>query len=179
LKDDPSFSQIVDEEENRNWFRTKFSNECYVLSNKSYSLGYLLEGVISNKPFFSTYKATQISAPAFYPLQDSRSLFLEKFRADSYGAFGLKNVLNLYKNLDLRLEAYIFQPFKAFQQVGLQATAFAEPFAVRYYVATADLVYRTFVGPVSLSLNRYNGEQKEYGVMFHIGFLLYNKRSFE
>ncbi len=179
LENNPSFSQIRNEEESRNWFRTKFSNEYYFLHNKIYSLGYLLEGVISNKPFFSTYKATQISAPAFYPLQDSRSMFLENFRANCYGAFGLKNIFNIYKNLDLRLEAYLFQPFKAFQHIGLQSTAFAEPFSVRYYAATADLVYRTFVGPVSLSLNYYDKEQKEYGVIFHIGFLLYNKRSFE
>ncbi len=179
LKDEPGFSEIKNDEKNRNWFRTKFSNECYILSSKAYSLGYLLEGVISNKPSFSTYKATQISAPAFYPLQDSKSMFLENLRANSYGAFGIKNVFNIYKSLDLRLEAYLFQPFKAFQQIGLQSTALAEPFSVRYYAATAGLVYRTFLGPISLSVNHYDREQKQYGVMCHIGFLLYNKRSFE
>ena len=179
LKADPAFLQIVDEQETRTWRTIKLSTEQYVFSSKAYSLGYVLEGVWSDKPFFSTYQSTLISAPAFYPLQDSKSVFLEKFRANSYGAFGVKNVFGIYRNLDCRLEAYVFQPLKPFQLEGLQSTQFGESFSTRHCAATLGLVYRTIVGPVSLSLNHYDDDKRRYGVMFHVGFLLYNKRSFE
>jgi NTE family protein len=51
-------------------------------------LGYLAEGVISNQPRYFNYYATLLAAPAFYPIQDSKSLFLENFRATSYLVLG-------------------------------------------------------------------------------------------
>ncbi len=179
FRNEPFYNQIHATENFRNWFRIKLSNEHYILSNKFYSLGYLLEGVVSNKPAFNSFKSTLLSAPAFYPLQDSKSIYLEKFRANTYGAFGLKNVFNLYKNLDLRLEAFIFQPLEEFRLKDAQSLAYNKLFENRHYAATAGLVYNTMAGPVSLSFNQYDDAQNRFGVMFHIGFLIYNKRAFE
>ena len=163
----------------RSWIRAKVSNEQYVFSHKGYSFGYLAEAVFSNKPTFSSYKASLLSAPAFYPLQDSKSIFLENYRAVSYGAFGLKNVYNMRKNLDMRLEGYVFLPLEEYKTDNLQSTQFGGLLANRYYAASAAVVYHTPAGPASISFNHYNDDQKRFGVFFHIGFLLYNKRSFE
>jgi NTE family protein len=154
-------------------------NESYVLNSENYSLGLLTEAVISNRPLFNTHKSTLLSAPAFNPLQDSKSLYLENFRANSYGAFGMKNVFHLFKNLDFRLEGYLFQPLRAFELKDLQSVEYSAMFKKRYYAATAGLVYNTFTGPISFSLNHYSEEQRQLGMMLHIGFLIYNKRSFE
>ena len=166
-------------EENRQWLRFKLVNENYFLEKKNYSLGYLFEGAFSNKPLLSTFKSNQLSTPAFNPLQDSKSLYLEEFRANSYTAFGLKNNIAIYKNLDLRLEGYTYLPFQEFQLSGGQGTKLGKYFSDRHYAATAGLVYHSIAGPVSLSFNYYDDDQKRFGVMFHIGFLVYNKRSFE
>lgn len=179
LRNEENYSQLPQEKDNHMWVRAKLSTEQYVLSEKFYSLGYVLEGVLSNKPVFATYNATVLSAPAFFPLQDSKSLYLKNFRANNYGAFGLKNIFRIRRNLDLRLEGYAFQPFREFVKRGNQGTAFGDFFANRYYAATTGLVYQSPVGPVSMSFNYYDDDQKRYGVMFHAGFLLYNKRSFE
>jgi NTE family protein len=149
------------------------------LSKGNYTLGYLIEGVLSNKPLLSTFKANLLSTPAFNPLQDSRSLYLEEFRANSYAALGLKNIFNVYKNLDIRVEGYTYLPFQEFQLSGGQSTQFGRYFSDRHYAATAGLVYHTIAGPVNLSLNHYDDDQNRFGIMFHLGFLLYNKRSFE
>lgn len=179
FREEINYSQIESNEKRRDWFKAKFSSEQYIIHTKKYSLGYLVEAVMSNKPVFSTYKATLLSAPAFNPLQDSKSLYLENFRANTYGAFGLMNVFNLVKNLDFRAEAYIFQPMEEFQLNKLQSVSYGELFADRHIAATAGLVYHTLAGPVSLSFNHYDDDQKRFGLMFHIGLLIYNKRSFE
>ena len=179
FRDEISFSQVKAIDAGRHWFKARISREQYVVQYKKYSLGYLAEAVMSNKPVFSTYKATLLSAPAFHPMQDSKSLYLENFRANSYAALGLKNVFSLYKNLDFRIEAYIFQPVKEFQLNKLQSVTYGGLFADRHIAATAGLVYNTLAGPVSLSFNHYDDDQKRFGVMFHAGFLIYNKRSFE
>jgi NTE family protein len=179
LRGEPEFSPLSSGKFSRSWFKAQISREAYPFQGKRYTLGYLTELVVSNKPTFSTYKSTLLSAPAFYPLQDSRSLFLEKFRANSYAAAGIKNIIKISKNMDARAEFYIFQPLEEFVPVNLQSVSYGTFIGKTYTAATAGLVYHTIAGPVSLSFNHYDGEKKNFGVMFHIGLLIYNKRSFE
>ncbi|MDF3076532.1 MAG: patatin-like phospholipase family protein [Sphingobacteriaceae bacterium] len=176
---EPFYRSITANEENRSWLRAKLTAEQYVLSTDRYSFGYLVEAVLSNKPAFSNYMSTLTSAPAFYPLQDSRSLFLKNFRAKTYGAVGLKNVFKLESHLDIRLEGYLFLPLEAYTFAFPQSVSYSELFTTKRIAATAGVVYHSPLGPVSLSFNHYDDDQKRYGVLLHIGYLIYNKRSFE
>lgn len=166
-------------EKRRSWLMAKLSQERYFYSSKHYSAGYLIEGVVSNKPLFATYKASILSAPTFFPLQDSKTLYFENFRANSYGAFGIKNVFGLRKNLDVRLEGYIFQPYQHITSTGFQTPDFEKPFSSQYYAATGGVVYHSPVGPVSLSVNYQDDRVKRFGVLFHAGFLIFNKRALD
>ena len=179
FRDESFYNELQPVQKDRSWIRLKLSSEHYVIKRKPYSLGLLLDAVFSTKPNFSTYKSTLLSAPAFYPLQDSRSLFLEKFRAVTYGALGIKNVFHIRKNLEFRLEGYLFQPLKEFKMVNYQRTDYGKLFHGIKVASTAGFVYHSPAGPISLSLNQYDDAMKDYGIMFHIGYLIYNKRSFE
>jgi NTE family protein len=163
----------------RQWIRIKMSEENYFLKIKKYTLGYQAEAVFSNQPLFSNYYSTILAAPAFYPLQDSRSVFLENFRATSYLAGGLKNVYSLRRSLDLRLEGYVFLPYREFGKVGFQGVEYKTAFTKWHYAATAGVVYHTPLGPISLSYNLYDDPIKRNGVLLHLGYLIYNKRSTE
>lgn len=179
FRNEINFNEIKPLSENRNWYKVQLTREKYFEFSKKYSLGVLFEALASNRPNFSTFKSSVLTAPTFNPLQDSKSLYLENFRANNYGAFGLKNVIQLYKNLDLRAEAYIFQPARVFKLRGLQGISFGELFADRHYALSTGLVYNTLAGPISLSVNHYDEDRNKFGIMFHMGFLIYNKRSFE
>ena len=172
-------ADIEQNEKHRSWFNVKLSDENYFFHKGRYTLGYLVEGVISNQPLFSNYYSTLLAAPAFYPLQDSRSLFLEKFRASTYLAGGLKNIYKIRKNLDLRVEAFLFLPYQEITQNGFQDVKNSPTFNHIHYAGTAGLVYHTPVGPVSLSYNLYDDPIKRNGVLLHLGYLIYNKRSIE
>ncbi|WP_443939749.1 patatin-like phospholipase family protein [Pedobacter sp. MW01-1-1] len=163
----------------RHWFNIKMSQENYFFHSNRYTLGYLLEGVLSNQPLYSTYYGTLLAAPTFYPMQDSRSLFLDKFRATTYAAGGLKNIYALYKNLDMRLEGYLFLPYREYKLVGLQDVTLEKPITKLRYAGSAGLVYHTPFGPINLSYIGYNDSIKRNGVLLHIGYLIYNKRSME
>jgi NTE family protein len=172
-------NKLVVNSKYRQWFNIKVSDENYFFQKRGYALGYLAEGVFSNQPLFSSYYSTLLAAPAFYPMQDSRSLFLQNFRATSYLAGGLKNVIALRRHLDLRAEGYVFLPYEKFEKVGFQGVTHAEPFSKWQYAATAGLVYHTPVGPISFSYNIYDDPIKRNGVLLHLGYLIYNKRSIE
>ncbi len=179
LRNEPIYPSLKSMEESRNWLRFKSTIEHYPISGKRYSLGYLAETVVSNRPLFSTYKSTLLTAPAFYPLQDSKSIFLTNFRANTYLALGLKNVVNLKKNIDFRLETFLFQAYRNFELLSYQDVELGPRFPKANYAASAGLVYQSPLGPINLSLNHYNQHQRPWGLMFHAGFLLYNKRAFD
>ena len=175
----PGFSKPIGVSRLRQWGSIKLTQENYFLHLNKYTLGYIVEGVISNQPLFSNYYSTLLVSPAFYPIQDSRSLFLDKFRATTYAAGGIKNIYNFRKNLDFRLEGYLFLPHKEFELNNFQDVDYAKAISKIRYAATAGVVYHTPVGPVSLSYNLYNDAIKRNGVLLHIGYLIYNKRSIE
>ncbi|MBW4889359.1 patatin-like phospholipase family protein [Mucilaginibacter sp. HMF5004] len=163
----------------RQWVTAKISNENYFFTGSKLSLGYQLEGVISNKPLFISYKESILTAAVFNPLNDSKTLILSNFRAQSYGAGGLKSVVAIKKNLEWRSEGYLFVPVQGIVHSGLQDASYTHILASNKFAASTGLVYHSFVGPLSLSFNYYDDEQKRYGVMFHAGFLIFNKRALE
>ncbi|GAB1463546.1 patatin-like phospholipase family protein [Pedobacter sp.] len=163
----------------RQWFHAKFSYENYVLHTKTYTLGYLAEAVVSNQPLFSNFYATLLASPTFYPLQDSRSTFLENFRAFNYATGGIKNIINIHKKFDLRVESYVFLPYQEFKKINTQQVGFEDTFSKWHYAGTAGLVYQSPLGPISLSYNLYDEAKHRHGVLLHIGYLIYNKRSLE
>jgi NTE family protein len=161
------------------WYRLRFNYEYYFLSTPKYSLGYLVEATISNQPLSVNYYSTLLTAPSFYPLQDSRSLFLANFKAHQYVAGGLKNVISLTRKLDWRIEGYVFLPYQAFRKVGFQDISYEPKFDNLRVAGTSALVYQSPLGPVSFSYNFYDDSTRRHGVLLHIGYLIYNKRSLE
>ena len=129
-----------------------------------YSSGYYLHGVISNQPTFQNYYGSVINAPGFYPMQDSRTLFLDNFRAYNFVAGGWRNVFALRKNLDFRLEGYLFKPFSAISAGPGQEPVLTTEITKIYFAGTAGLVMHSTVGPISLSLNYYDNKKNEWGL---------------
>lgn len=163
---------------NLSWVQAKITLEQY-FKRGIYSSGYLLEGVISNQPTFANYYGTIINAPAFNPLQDSRTLLLQNFRAFNYVAGGWRNVFAIRKNLDFRLEAYAFKPLQTISRDATQHAKIEEQIQQIYFAGMADLVLHSTVGPISLSVNYYDDPNQQLAVLLHVGFLLFNKTSLE
>lgn len=168
----------LSESHNRSWIQVKVSLEQYFKTG-FYSSGYLLEGVLSNQPVFSNFTGTIINAPGFFPLQDSRTFLLKNFRAFNYAAGGWRNVFNLRKNLDFRLEGYVFKPLESIISNDLQEAVRDQEFTQIHLAATAGLVLHSTIGPLSLSVNYHDNDQNPLGLLFHAGFLLFNKTSIE
>ncbi|MBS1979880.1 MAG: patatin-like phospholipase family protein [Bacteroidetes bacterium] len=163
---------------NRSWLQAKASIEQY-FKKGIYSSGYLLEGVLSNQPTFTNYFGTIINAPAFNPLQDSRTLLLQNFRAFNYVAGGWRNVFSIRKNLDFRVEAYAFKPLQIIDQGSDQKAKIEQRIEQIYFAGMANVVMHSTVGPISLSVNYYDDPERQLAVLLHVGFLLFNKTSLE
>jgi NTE family protein len=161
------------------FFRAMFNMEQYVIKSGFYHTGYLINAAFSNQPTFSNYQGSIINAPGFFPLQDSKTLLLENFRSYNYLAAGLRNVFTIKKSLDFRIEGYLFKPLQSIKRGASQEAILENNFSEVHFAGTAGLVFHSTVGPVSLSFNYYDDKQNQFGILLHVGYLLFRKTSLE
>ncbi len=171
-------TRLLNTNQHRQWVRARLTMEQY-FKKGIYSSGYYLDAVFSNQPLFSNYQSTIINAPSFNPIQDSRTFLLQNFRAFNYVAGGWRNVFALHNNFDFRLEGYLFKPLEQIVKGENQEALLSSKLTRVYFAATAGLVLHSTVGPVSLSLNYYDDAENQFGVLLHVGFLLFNRTSME
>ena len=174
-----STSEFTDiQKEGYSWVKATFSAEQYFKAGW-YRYGYSVESVISNQPLLANYMGTLVNAPTYYPLNDSRTLFLRNFRAMSYIAGGLRNVFVLNPNFDIRLEGYFFKPFSQLVERQGQLPGYNDSLKQLFLAANVGTVYHSPIGPISLSLNYYDEPDQRLGVLLHVGYLLFNQRPLE
>ena len=161
------------------WVTFNAKAERYFNRRGTLKIGIFGEGVYSTKTLFHNYTSSVLSAPAFQPTPESKTIFLENYRAHQYLAGGLKFVVNFRENIELRAEGYIFQPVQTLIKTPDLKTDYGATFAIQHYIGTAAIVWSTPVGPMSLSLNYYDQEKKPFSVLFHFGYIMFNKRALE
>lgn len=160
------------------WFRVRVKAEQYFKSGW-YKPGYYFESVFSNQRSFQNYYGTIINAPAFQPLQDSRTLLLQNFRSFNFIAGGVRNVFSFSSKLEGRLEGYLFAPLDYLEPSIGQEAIVSNSFRRFFITGTAGAVYHAPIGPISLSFNYYDDDENPFGVLLHVGFLLYQNHSLE
>lgn len=156
-------------------FLFRLQSENYWSINSYYTIGAYADAVVSDYKFFKTYTATMLASHRFEPIPESRTLFLPDYRAHNFLGGGVRNIFSLLKNVDLRLEAYLFTPFQGIFQEEDKSPAYGTPFVSLYHIGSAALVYHSPIGPVSLNLNYYERREEKWSLNFNIGYILFNR----
>jgi NTE family protein len=120
-----------------------------------------------------------LSAPAFQPTPESKAFFLPNYRANIYGAVGVKNILNIYKKIHFRLEAYLFQPYQEILRKEDLHAGYSKIFQFRSILGYAAFVYNSPICPISISISYYHQRSNPFSIMFNIGYIIFNKRALE
>jgi NTE family protein len=161
------------------WLQLKFTFDSYIKTFKGFRIGVFGEAVYSTQSFFSNYQATILSAPAFNPTPESQTFFIDYYRAHNYFAGGLKAITTPVRGLDIRLEAYLYQPVLSILKTPNNTARYSSPFLYRYFSGMAAAVYNTAVGPVSIGVNYYDQKDYPFSFFFHFGYIIFNKRSID
>lgn len=162
------------------WFFVKATLDKYFLPRGVFRFGGLVEGVYSNYPFLSNYTATVARAPVFQPTPESRTYFLENFRAQQYVACGLRTIVALARNrFDLRLEGYLFQPYRAILRAADDEPAAGLAVSDRAYLASGSLIYNSPVGPIWFNTSYIDGLPEPWAVSLNFGYVIFAQRSWE
>ena len=155
-------------EENRYWFGARFTREQYFRIAKWFSLGYLVDGVITTHPSFSNEYATNISSPAFQPTPHSRLVYLKDFRSKSFIGGGIIPTFEFGPRFYLKNSVYAFLPEDANKST-------ADVRKRLRYIFNSSLVYQTHIGPISLALSKYDATTSHnWFLTFNFGFMLFN-----
>jgi len=166
-------------EQDHSFYSAKLTYISYINVVKNVDLGLCGEIVVSSQSLFSNYISSVLQSPAFQPIPESKTLFLPHYRAYNYGAGGFMSVFGIVRNLDFRLEGYIFQPYQEILENYDKTAELSEPFYSTYFLASSALVYHSPIGPVSISLNYYNQEVDVFSFIFNFGYIIFNKRAIE
>jgi len=166
-------------DQNHEWFAFNLKYDNYFKQIGRYRLGVYSEISLSSQDLFSNYIACISEAPSFLPLQDMQTQFLEYYHAHSFIGIGLKNIIQINSNLDVRLEGHLFQPYQEILIDNNYKAKYGDPFSKRYLVGTINPVYYSPIGPISLSLNYYYKRDQPIALLFHIGYIIFNKKALQ
>lgn len=152
--------------------------EQYLNIAKPFIIGFSGDLVYSNKPLLNNYVSSLLIASSFEPVSLMKIMFLENYRAYSYGAVGFKTLFELYKQLELRIEAYYYLPYQKITSTEDSEAEFGNAFSYQYLVGKAQLLYHTAVGPIGISVNYFDKDGNKLTFMLSIGYSIFNKSRF-
>jgi NTE family protein len=79
----------------------------------------------------------------------------------------------------VRLEGYIYQPHRVILEANDLTAYYGKPFAKRFFMASAVLVYHTPIAPIAISANFYDQSKNPISLLFTTGFLIFNRRALD
>lgn len=161
------------------WLQLKLTIDKYIKTFKGFKIGVFGEAVYSTQSFFSNYQATILSAPAFNPTPESQTFFIDAYRAHKYLAGGLKAIATPIKNIDIRAEAYIFQPVESILKTSDGGSKYSSPFLYRHFSGLTALVFNSPIGPISVGVNYYDEKDNSFSFFFHVGYIIFNRKSID
>lgn len=177
-KFEPGTSALYGEkssEHTHDWFGARFTREQYYNPAGWLSLGYYIDGVITTYKDMDNDYISNLTMPAFQPTQHSKFIYMKEFRSDMFIATGVIPSFIFSDKLYLRTEIYAYLPNNINKtQEGIKQRL--------RYIYSGSLVYQTIIGPVSLSLSKYDLSRETTGVSnnwflaFNFGYTIFNQK---
>jgi NTE family protein len=169
----------VKSELKQGYFQIEGLFDQYFPVKKNFVIGALAECSINNKILSGNYTSNIIKATAFQPTPNSKSLFLDNYRANHYFAAGGKIIYRINDNLHIRTELYGFFPIQAFIIGEKNTVRYNEKiFSKAYFMGLGALVFQTPIGPLSAEVNYYEKDGQKWFFSLNMGYMLFNKRGF-
>ncbi len=161
------------------FFQINLHYEHYFNIFKPFIIGVMADAAYSNKPLLSNYVSSLILASPYEPVLHMRTIFLQNYRAYTYGGIGAKAVFELYKQLELSFAGYYYVPYqKIMSATENEPVSLSKPFSFHYLAGSAQLAYHTAFGPIGLAVNYFEKPGDKVTILFNIGYLIFNRSRF-
>ena len=158
-------------------FRAK--SEAFFKISERLVLGYIADLVISNRNSLVNYISTILYMPVFRAVSHNGTTMMEGYRADSYIGVGFSPVILFSNSLFLHCNLSWFQPYENIVESDDGKYHYSGPFPKGALLGNAALVWRSPIGPVSLSATYYEKGANKWYTQLNIGFLVFKKRALD
>lgn len=178
--------QLPEFRSSHNWFHVQAKFQKYFFEKSKFRIGFHVLGAFNTQPLFANYISTILHMSSFNPLPDMNTVFLEHYRSPLFVGGGYNVVFALRKNLDLRMDIYLYEPFIKIMRNDAGSPYYSN-FEVKNltYLGGLSAIYHSPIGPFRLTANYFPKQLQEnifenwkdaYMLQVGYGFLLFNDR---
>ena len=160
----------------QSWLQFSVRINNYHALTKRFTLGYLIDGVLSSKNLNSNYTSSIIQAPAFTPTPHSSITFHEAYRANQYVAAGVIPIVNLTKMIHLRSEIYAFMPIFPIKKLQNNGVTYGDAFSDIHFMGEIAAVLQLPFASISVFANTYDFPFNKWNFGLNIGYLIFNPK---
>lgn len=159
------------------WISVSLEGQQYFKMNSFFKLGLYGKAVINSQSLFANYTASMLAMSEFSPLPDSRTVFMEEYRASQYIGAGINFIFN-YKNfLEFRIDPYFFQPLRKLNRHEDDSFGYSELFDGGLPMAGASVIFHSPLGPLRFTTNWFPKQAQPFMVQLSFGYVIFNERS--
>ena len=162
---------------NHSWIVSQFEFQSFPIDYKNYHLGLHLKATHSTQTLFANYTASLLSMQEFSPFPDCQSLFLPEYRSTQFIGLGINNIFSILKNIDLRTDIYLYQPFRELNKTNDINLFYQKAKLFTEYLISSSLIYNTPIGPIRLTANYFPQQKNPVNLSFTYGYLIFNERA--
>ena len=159
------------------WVNFSIEGRRYFKMSSFFKIGIYGKAAFNSQSFFSNYTATMLTMNDFSPLPDSRTLFMEEYRAPQFVGGGLNFIFNWRNLLEFRIDPYFFQPIRQLLQHEDNTFDYSNLFQGGVPMVGASLIFHTPFGPLRLSSNWFPKQFKPFVTQLSFGYVIFNDRS--
>ena len=149
----------------------------FLISKPAFHFGVHAKGVLNSQSLFYNYTASLLAMSSFSPLPDIETFFLPEYRSPQHIGGGLNMIFTIKRKIDLRFDAYYYQPFIYLVKNDNGTFGYSNLFKGETYIASASAIYHTFFGPIRATLNYFPLQSSPLSFQVSYGYVIFNERA--
>jgi len=166
-----------DIEKNHAWLNMRLDYQTFIVDLPFFHFGLHGQLVSNSQTLFANYTASLLSMTEFSLVPDAKTYFLPEYRSPQFAAAGANIIFTIKKKIDLRLDAYYFQPFMQLTQFSDGTLSLETNLENSALMASASAIFNSFVGPIRFTTNYFPKQESPFSFQFSMGYVLFNDRA--
>jgi len=159
------------------WINLNAEFQSFPINTDFFHLGFHGKGVLNSQSLLSNYTATLLQMTSFLLVPDAETYFLPVYRSPQYIGGGVNVIFTLNRNIDVRFDGYYYQPFVSLSLNDDGTFNYSKPFKGETYLASASVIYHSFVGPIRATVNYFPKQLSPFAFQLSYGYVLFNDRA--
>ncbi len=159
------------------WINMRLDFQSFVVDQPFFHFGVHGQLVSNSQTVFANYTASLLALTEFSLVPDAKTYFLPEYRSPQYAAIGANTVFTIKKIIDLRLDAYFYQPFTQLRVDADGKQELVSSLENSTLMASASAVFHSFIGPIRFTTNYFPMQEIPFSFQFSMGYVLFNQRA--